>query len=958
MAGAWELLHPKLRSALESLGYREPLPVQDLAIPVVLSGYNTLIVAPTGSGKTEAAVLPLVSKMLARQGAGLRLVYVTPLRALNRDVVVRISRIAGAVGLRAAVRHGDTPPAERRRFLSDPPDIMVTTPESLSLLLASTYDRPVWESVRYVVVDEVHELLESERGSELAVTLERLERRAGRPLQRVGLSATLSRRSTEWAARLLGGGRLVRVVEYRGEKKYEISVDVVGGEWDEGTWRRLAERVAALALAEKGSVLVFVNTRSTAEKLARELAEILGEGRVAVHHGSLSRRVREEAERLFREGKLKVLVATSSMELGIDIGHVGLVIQFLSPRQALAMVQRAGRAGHRLTQTSRAVIVTIGNLFEALESGVIAYRAERGKIEDVEPHRKPFDALAHQLAAMAVEGSAATVDEAYELVSATLPFEGIEPGEVVEVARHLSTVRKLRIREDGRLAPARETYRYLYKVSMIPDEVTYTVESIVDGSRIGEVSERFVESITMDEEAGGGQVRRRPVFTLAGRIWEMLDVDLERSRVIVKPVGEAEGRVPLWEGELIPVDYKVAREVCGLLTILMEEGEDRHGLLAARKLGDGVAERILDVLRGTREAWGGPHLSPATPVVEVVGDTAILYVCLGSKGNFALAVLLSKLLERRVGSVVFNYIPYAIVFKGVGAAGRLGEAIRGALLEAKRLSPVERASIIYSAVKRTKGFKLRFVQVAKRMGVVDPDARLTGSMVESLARAYEGSVVERETLREVIHDKLDLRALNEFLEGLRDVKVVVLEEPSPLAKEVASNPYLRRDRATHLKAIALELLIKSKKRSLARRRVLLLCVMCGHAWEKPVSEIGGLGSVRCPRCGRLTVAPLPPGDWGRRAVEVVRKALRGGRLSREEKKIYKEVMDRMALMANYAEQGLARRVAEALSARGVGPATAKRILRNYMISGDEERFYKDIMDAEEKYAANRRYWRT
>ena len=955
MASALDMLHPKVRKAAEKLGYRSLLPVQEKAIPYILAGFNVLVVAPTGSGKTEAALLPLLSRMAEKEGEGLRLIYITPLRALNRDIILRIERLAAEVGFRAVLRHGDTPASQRRKFLAEPPDIMVTTPESLNLLFASTANRGIWDSVEYIVVDEVHELLESERGSELAVLLERIEKRRGRRVQRVGLSATLSRRSVVEAAKLLAGPRRIEIVEDRSFKRYNVRVDVAADEWNDVAWSKLVEKVAEIVSKTEGSVLVFVNTRSTAEKLAVDLASLLGGDRVRAHHGSLSRKVREEAERLFREGKIKVLVATSSMELGIDIGHVDLVIQFLSPRQIIAMTQRAGRSGHSLDRVSNAVIVTIGNVFEALEAGVIAFRAEKGSLEDIKPHRKPLDALAHQLAAMVLEGSAKSLSEAYSILTKSLPFADITMEELEEVAVHLDSVRVLRTK-DGGLGQGRRLRKYVYGVSMIPDEVTYIVEDIVSGVKVGELSGRFVEGLAIEASDEAGK-RQRPLFTLAGKVWEIIDIDGEAGKVLVKPIGIAPARVPLWEGELIPVDYKVAREVCSLLSLAMEDPSAGRRLLESRKLSSPTVERVLKILRETIRMWGDPLLSPSTPVAEVIGSEAVVFVCLGSKGNLALAMIISRLLSKYVGEVVFDYIPYAILFKTRVSEARLADSLRKAFYEARELDKVARASLAYDHIRFTKMYTIRFVQVAKRMGVIDPDARLPPDTIRRLMDAYKGTVVDREVIREIVHDKLDMDAVEDFFQVFKDLKVVVLDKPSPLALEVFGNPYLRRERAVDLKHIALSLLIKDKKKWLSKRRVILACTKCGWQSVKEVKDVNSAHDVRCRKCGSISVSVVPDSDWGREAVNVLLKALKGAKLTRDEKKVYKEMIDRAGLVATYASQGYVRQIIEALMARGVGPKRARKLMEVYLIRG-EEAFYEEMMRAEEEYAVNRKYWKT
>jgi len=950
---AIELLHPKVREALGRLGYERLLPIQERAIPVVMGGADALIVSPTGSGKTEAALLPILSMMAklrdeGRLERGVKAVYVTPLRALNRDIEYRMRRLVEELGFTIQVRHGDTGSSGRRRFLRSPPDLMVTTPESLTLLLSATASRGIWDNVGWVIVDEIQELVDNERGAELSVTLERLERISKRRIQRIGLSATLSEHTMKEAASVLAGPRRVSYVVDMSGKRYDVGVEVVGEGLD---WDRLVRRVADLISASEGQVLVFVNTRSTAEKLASDLSRILGREVVGVHHGSLARTVREEAERLFKEGKIKAIVATSSMELGIDVGAVDLVIQFMSPRQVLAMTQRGGRAGHRVGETSRAVIVVPGNLFEVLESAVIAFRTMKGHLEDYRAPRGLTCPLAHQMVAVTVERGSLRLQEFKELVGATVQYADASLDQLEEIAAHLDSLRILRYDEStGTLREGRRSRKYLYGVSMIPDEATYIVVDMIEDKKIGEVSERFVEASLMELREG-----ERLRFVLSGKLWEAVEIDYESSRIIVRPVAEASGLIPVWRGELIPVDYKVAREVCALLSLAMDDPPTALKLLQARRLGRVEAERVIEAARRSAAIWGAPLLEPRRPVIEEYPTLTVIYVCLGSRGNMALALLISELLEGKGVAASFSHIPYAIVLRTPDNRGVPGDLAAQVLKEASQLDPTLRAGLVYKALKRSQAFLYRFLHVARRLGVIDPDAKPSPSILRKLREAYEGSVVERETLKELVHDKLDMRALNEFLDSMKEPAVIKLGEATPLALAVLENPYMKRDVAVELREIAIGKLIEGVKRRLQSKRALLLCTRCGHTWSLEVGGIPERAPLRCPRCGYPTIAVLPPGEWGERLVDVYRRKLRGERLSREEEKLAREVEERAGLYMHYAFQGLGRRVAEALLARGVGPAAAKRALEKLMIGGERE-FYRAIMEAEENYFSTRIYW--
>ncbi len=943
------MLHPRLREAIRELGYQSLLPVQEKSIPAVLSGAHTLIVAPTGSGKTEAALLPVLSLMLEcrdKDGCkerGVKLIYITPLRALNRDIETRIEKLVASTGFSVMVRHGDTTPKGRRAFLKETPDVMITTPESLNLMLTVRNASKIWRSVRWVIVDEIHEFIDSERGSELAVILERLQELSNHRIQRIGLSATLSDKTIRNAAvRLLAGRRRVEVVKDPSPKEYSIRLEVV--EEGDSFWSEAAKRIAEIAGSVKGKVLVFVNTRGTAEKLAAEISKN-ADYEVVVHHGSLSRVVREEAEKSFKHGSAKVLVATSSMELGIDIGEIELVIQFLSPRSIITMAQRAGRAGHRFGEVSKAVIVTSNNIFEMLESAIIAYRAMKGHLEDQRIHVNPLDALAHQIVGMVLERKTARSEQLYNIVTRAAPFLYLPREDYDEVVEHLDGVRVLKIREEDELGPGGRAFKYFYHVSMIPDERNYTVYDIVSGSKIGELSERFVESRLMQQKKND-----KFAFILAGQIWEALDIDPEKGRIDAKPLGAVTGYVPSWEGELIPVDYKVAREACSLISLCMIE-EECTRLLKVRGIREDLAQRIARIAHETSKLWGA-QITPLTPVIESFRGGTALHVCLGSKGNFALGLLLSKILQRYSLDTMFDHIPYAIIFRN--PMGVRPGLVAKALRDASKMDYHQRYGLIEEAVKGSIAYLLRFVHVAKRMGVVDPDKSLPRELVKRIISAYRGSIVERETVREMLYDKVDFDALNTFLDNMREPIIVEPRGgPSPLLQEVLSNPYLRKDKALDIKSIALSTLINSFRKRLRQRSVILLCTTCGKWWRRTAADVKG--EIACPKCGSRMIAVLPDTEWGREALAIFQEGKKGKRLRGEKAKIYKEVMERAKLFVAAYREGMIEKAVEALSAHGVGPTRARRLLSTLVVMG-EDAFYKELFRAMEEYASYKKFW--
>ena len=938
---ALDLLNPKLKSVIRDLGYEKLLPIQEKAIPPILNGYNTLVISPTGSGKTEAALLPVTSMILdgGYASKGIKAIYITPLRSLNRDITYRVKKIVTSVGLTLLLRHGDTTAKGRKEFLENPPDFMITTPESLNLLMTIKERRYLWGEVSHIIIDEVQEVIDNKRGVELSLVLERLSALSKNKVQRIGLSATLSDKAKREASRLIGSD--ARIVEDYSGKRYSFSLSIIQD--TNNFWKKSVEQIKSIIAETSGSLLIFTNTRAVAEKLSSELSRDV-EG-VAVHHGSLSRDVRERAESTFKQGKSRVLIATSSMELGVDIGKVDAVLQFMSPRQVIALLQRVGRAGHRIGDISRGTILTMGNLFEVLESGVIIANAKRKALEDLVMPKKSLDALAHQVVAMVVGGISNNATKIYSIVRRAYPFSTLSNRDLERVLMHLDAVGVIRYDEDsGEIRQTRRTRKYLYGVSMIPSEVVFSVYDISSNTRIGEVSERFVESTMLEQ----GKEKFR--FTLAGKVWEVVDIDYEAEKIEAKPISIEEGSIPVWEGELIPVSFSVSKGVCSIITLGMLDRSKFEGLMAKWGVSREVARNLGGILEETEKVWGR-EVSFYKPVIENVNGSSILYVCLGSKGNFLLSLILSKLAENRV-KLQINYIPYAIIF--TSPSGVDGRLIEDAIERLKGLDGPEVVALAQDAVRNSFAYISRFLQVSKRLGVVDPSVKIPFQLGKKIVEAYSSSIVNEETIREIMYDKFDVESVLKFKEGVKEVSVVRLKAPSPITREVLSNPYLKRDLTSNLKELAIDYIIQGLKRNADSKEVLFLCISCGNVW---VSSVKGLGLARCPRCKGMMISPMPNSDWGRNAVRLFKEWKSGKikRLDKSSKKIIDEVMERARLYIDYASQGMGRYVIESLMTQGVGPRAAKRVIEAY-IRGGEREFYKALLKAKEDYITYKKYW--
>ena len=515
-----------------------------------------MVIAPTGSGKTEAALLPLIDKMVQdKNRQGISLLYITPLRALNRDLLKRLQVWSVKLGFTVEVRHGDTPQADRRRMAARPPDLLITTPETLQAVLPGRRMRQHLRHVKAVVVDEVHELAGDRRGVQLTVGLERLREILKEGFQRVGLSATVG--NPEEISRFLGGSEPVRIVQIPLSKdtRYKIEYPPPGEE-DQELARRLytaPEAAARLALVSDlvdahDSTLIFVNSRVNAEMLGSKFNMM--DQKIMVHHGSLPKEERVRSEEAFKARQIKGLVCTSTLELGIDIGSVDLVVQYMSPRQVNSLVQRVGRSGHSLTRTSQGVLVSVSteDLLESI--GVIELAKER-RLEPTVIHHKALDVLAHQIAGLLMD-SEGSVSLAHltQVLRRAFPYSQLEAAELEKVIDFMGKMGYLR-RDDQTLYRTSRTRIYYYEnLSMIPDERRYPVIDLTNQQSVGILGEEFM--LTMAHVGLN--------FIVKGRVWQMKQI-ADDGKVYVLPVNDPTAAIPGWDGQILPVPRALAVRV-------------------------------------------------------------------------------------------------------------------------------------------------------------------------------------------------------------------------------------------------------------------------------------------------------------------------------------------------------------------------------------------------------------
>ena len=496
---SFDLLSPELVSVLAEKGITSPTPPQEDAIPRIMKGENVLVVAPTGIGKTEAAMLPVLDMIFRRKDdvKGFKCIYITPLRALNRDMLRRMEDYGRALGIRVGVRHGDTTQYERARQSEDPPEVLITTPETLQVLFTGKRLAKHLAAVRWVIIDEIHELADTERGAQLSVAMERLSAVAGN-YQRIGLSATVG--DAQATAMFLGGrGRRVSIRKHDTYREFEINVESpTPDEADtklrdklQGDPEIIAVMKRARQIMESGrSTLFFVNTRETAEWLAARYHVWDESLSVDVHHGSLSKETRMEMEDRFKRGELRTLICTSSLELGIDVGSTDMVVQYNSPRKVSRMIQRAGRAGHKVGEKIRAKIIATAP-DEVAEALVIARRCSSKELEDRAGRPSPLTVVANQLIAMTMSGPI-DKDTAFKMFYGAYPFRTLARSDMEDVLEQLKSIRM--VFDDGeKFKRSKKGMDYFYNnISMIPDERNYRVRDIGTRAIIGTLDESFV----------------------------------------------------------------------------------------------------------------------------------------------------------------------------------------------------------------------------------------------------------------------------------------------------------------------------------------------------------------------------------------------------------------------------------------------------------------------------------
>ena len=837
------------RSAFEA-----PTPAQAQGWASIAAGKHTLIHAPTGSGKTLAAFLWCLDR-LAREPrpkvAAVRVLYISPLKALIYDVERNLRAPLAGIRLAAerlgesvpqievGVRTGDTPTEERRHLVRNPPDILITTPESLYLILTSQAAE-ILRGVEHVIVDEIHALAGSKRGAHLALSLERLEKLTARPPQRIGLSAT--QRPVETIARFLGGigpgrageSRDVRIVDAGSRKTLELSVRVpvenmsklsempaqeqpagpaMGPEARTSIWPSIHPQILKL-IREHHSTIVFCNSRRLAERLAGALNELAGEELVRAHHGSLAREQRVQIEEALKAGRLPAIVATSSLELGIDMGAVDLVIQVESPASVASGLQRIGRAGHQVGEPSRGVFFPKyrGDL---LETAVVTARMHDGEIEETKLPRNPLDVLAQQIVAMTVR-EPWHADELFETVRRAATYESLTRDAFEAVLGMLAGAYpsddfaglKARVvwdRETGRVEARRDARTVaITSGGTIPDRGLYPVflvgEAGTPGRRVGELDEEMVYESRVGE-----------IIALGATSWRVEEI--RPDRVVVSPAPGVPGKIPFWHGDQLGRPIELGRALGEFVRELEvdlahgQRGRDRarRRLLEHHDLDELAAQNVLGYLSEELEMAGSLPTDRRIVVErfrDELGDWRIVVLTpFGGRVHAPWALAIESRLEERLGlgaQTIWSDDGIAIRLpegevggpwadgagetRGDGAGGHDG-SLRDLLFP----SAEEVEDLVVGRLGTSAMFAARFRENAaralllprRRPGSRTPlwQQRQRSAGLLAVASRYGSFPMIVETYRECLADLFDLPALREVLGGVarRDIEIREVE---------------------------------------------------------------------------------------------------------------------------------------------------------------------------------------
>ena len=909
-------IEQRIISQFTKIGFVNLTNIQKQSYSIIRKKKNILLVAPTGSGKTEAAIIPIIVEILNSRPEKnkVSVLYITPLRALNRDIFERIINYTKLEGLTTEIRHGDTTRIQKRRMIENPPDVLITTPETLAILVTNKSLRTILSSVKWAIIDEFHELIGNERGTQLTLSLERLQKLSRNKIVRIGLSATIGDVNT--SLKLLSGNSnkyLSEAIIDSTVREYDIEIKYL-----EGNLVDLSNLILKYVLKKRKTTLLFTNTRVEAESIGSILKAKSPEFPVEVHHGSLSKEVRENTELKLKSNEPVLVVCTSSLELGLDIGSVDSVIQLGSPRQAVKLMQRIGRSRHKVGQTAKGIILT-NKIDDEIESLALVNRIKDKDLESISIHEKSLDVLSHQITGMVMEDGNANIDDVFLTVKNAYPFRNITKEELIECVIFLQKHRIIGFNGEKIWRGSRVFEYYYQNISTIPDSLQFTVKDITKKKIIGKLDQLFV----------GEYGEPGKTFVLKGNSWRIISIDDEKKTVHVEPIFIDITNVPHWIGELIPVDFGTAQRV----------GRLREEIFRREiRISPEQKERIVktfDILNVI------PNNQNVVIEKNTKNKSIVLHCCFGSKINQTIATLLSTIISSKSGFLIdVKTDPYRILLSSQGliSENNIEDAI---------INEIELEEILKVAIIGTHPLNWKIWHVSKRFGVIAKEAEYDRRAVKLIQKRYKNTPLYKEVIRELTLEKYDMENTKKILQKIRqnEIKIIfkLVNEFTPLAKPILEHAST---------FAALPMTVEKSIMNLVKKRLVetnnkLMCISCGN-WETVIKPINiKQDNIGCKRCKSKLITRTFVTDYN--LLNIINKKKKGKKLTGEEEILFKKSWKVSSLIQHFGKKAIIT-----LSGFGIGPDTAARILRNML---SEEDLFKKIYFAEKLYVTTRGFWK-
>jgi ATP-dependent Lhr-like helicase len=946
-ANPFDYLIEPIPTVLQSLKIIKPTEPQRIAIQPILNGDNVLLISPAGSGKTEACLLPVFHNLLKNNSReGFSVLYITPLRALNRDMFKRLLYWGQRLNITVQVRHGDTPQSTRRKQAVKPPDMLITTPESLQAILPGKRIRGHLRNVKWVIIDEIHELVTNRRGVQLSVALERLEELTDNHIQRIGISATVDAPG-QVGLFLAGPHRAVTVLEAETTKNYSFKIEhPIAGEEEVALAQRLytSPEVAARIIRIKElveqhrSTLIFVNSRQHAEMLGLRFNML--DHSIAVHHGSLSKEERHAVEDNFKHRKLKGILCTSTLQLGIDIGSIDLVIQYLSPRQVTSLLQRTGRSGHQSTLTSRGHIITVFP-DDSLESLAIVEHALKGKLEKLTVPMKALDVLTHQIAGIILEYTQISIDKLHQIIRRAFPYSKLTREELSSVISFMDELRLIHF-DQNVLHRDTRTHRYYYEnLSTIPDERIYPIIDLTTDKRVGILGEEFVLT----------KARVGMNFICRGFVWKIMS--LIDDQVYVTPADDPLAAIPGWDGELLPLPFDIARKVGKYrreIVALISTQQNKRQIIDSfaqrypleRYAVRTIIEEIMELLQDT------PQIpSDSLILLEGYRNYLIIHSCFGDGANRTIGCLLEQVFSQE-GSlrgwwgdgyrllIEFSYPIDNEIFDSIQkffyntCADQIDELIDHYLIDAHPFA-----------------YHMKFI--AQRFGALPRGTFMGSEKLLDLPYRFQQTPIYTETISEFKRVKYDISAVQTIINNIQNQTINVetlnsVERPTLSAYRIlnkfAAIPDMIAPESIQEESMnRMEIAIKNST-------IELFCVNCGE-WSREQKIATIPNHPTCGRCGSGLLAPLK--YTNSHVKTVVKKRINQFPLSEEEQRILVNIRRHADIVLSYGKKGVM-----ALQVHGIGPQTAARLLAKMHYT--EKEFFNDLLEAKLLFIKTRRFW--